>query len=78
MFKKQARDGAGWWQKRGRESNIFVQVIINIWEPAWLIGGICDMRRVFGKDECEFMMQDPWISEPWNQVFFFVNFFILF
>jgi len=41
-------------------------VIINSWEPAWMIGGICDMRRVFGKDECEFMSQDPWISDPWK------------
>eukprot|EP00026_Physarum_polycephalum_P004003 Phypoly_transcript_04020.p1 GENE.Phypoly_transcript_04020~~Phypoly_transcript_04020.p1 ORF type:complete len:697 (+),score=86.98 Phypoly_transcript_04020:161-2251(+) len=44
-------------------------VIINSWEPAWLIGGICDMRRMFGnKGECEFMQQDPWLPEPWKSV----------
>jgi hypothetical protein len=43
-------------------------VIINTWEPTWLIGGICDMRRVFGKGECDFLNQDPWIPEPWKTI----------
>ena len=57
-------------QKMSKAQFIFLillfQVIINSWEPAWLIGGICDMRRVFGKGDCEFLNQDPWLVEPWS------------